>query len=605
MLLILLTFSNAFFIAEGTHPDVTAGNSITYNLSISLAKLPSFILDPAELDISITSTLSGSTAVDIASGNLLVNDTDLTVTITAVADITNFHGDKIALSQGSLTLTNAANASFSIASEVQKTFADPAGTAAVSSDLGAFTITATGQNLNYDIILTFAASYNLLFNDEAIADRESSSASPYTAPPCATANGSFTINEDDTSNFLAGTTITSATTDPINYYYDSTTPANNTNTISSITDSDGNTLDFSATFVIQECAADGANFAGGSGTTADPWQINNDLRLDLLSRLVNGTSATYRDDHYILSADIDMDISGAPWAKSSSGNGFIPIGKSPSATGALLRDQSNRFSGQLNCAPGTTRYTISNLLIKNRGTDANRYRIGLFGVLTNGAVITNCTLVNAEINGEGTVGGFVGIAIGTTSTAVVITGNTVSSSTITANREVAGGIVGDASTNVTINSNTVSNNVSISSGEPSYATVGGIVGAASTNVTINNNTVSNNVSITATGDVAGGIAGNAYDTTVSSNIVSNVSISAENYAGGLAGDVGGTSEISYNVILNTSITATSGNAGGLASDLYGGNIYRNFIAATVTGGDAVTGLTVFLGDSFEDTQQPI
>ncbi len=250
-----LNVPNAFFIAEGTHPDVTAGNSITYNLSISLAKLPSFILDPAELDISITSTLSGSTAVDIASGNLLVNDTDLTVTITAVADITNFHGDKIALSQGSLTLTNAANASFSIASEVQKTFADPAGTAAVSSDLGAFTITATGQNLNYDIILTFAASYNLLFNDEAIADRESSSASPYTAPPCATANGSFTINEDDTSNFLAGTTITSATTDPINYYYDSTTPANNTNTISSITDSDGNTLDFSATFVIQECAA--------------------------------------------------------------------------------------------------------------------------------------------------------------------------------------------------------------------------------------------------------------------------------------------------------------------------------------------------------------
>ncbi len=144
-----------------------------------------------------------------------------------------------------------------------------------------------------------------------------------------------------------------------------------------------------------------------------PGIIDNDMRLDLMSRLVNGDSVgtTYRNKHYKLSADLDMNnanalwgdgVNGRPWVSTDTGkNGFVPIGKVTNSTsGAPDQQRIRSFTGTLNCASNT----ISNLYISNTNStslepnyDGNI--LGLFAVIETGAVITNCTLVNANITG--------------------------------------------------------------------------------------------------------------------------------------------------------------------------------------------------------------
>ena len=96
-----------------------------------------------------------------------------------------------------------------------------------------------------------------------------------------------------------------------------------------------------------------AQFAGGSGTSEDPYQIESAAQLDAVR-----TNLTL---HFRQTADIDLGM--APWSESE---GWVPVGTSANAP----------FSGTLDGAS----YTIRNLTVNRPSTTYQ----GLFGYL-NGA----------------------------------------------------------------------------------------------------------------------------------------------------------------------------------------------------------------------------
>lgn len=98
-------------------------------------------------------------------------------------------------------------------------------------------------------------------------------------------------------------------------------------------------------------------FAGGQGSSADPWQIASAEQLDL----VRG----YLSDHFVLTADIDL--GGSNWES--------------------IGPQGTPFTGELDGAG----HTISGLYINSGGT----YQ-GLFGALSQ-ATVTELTILDADI----------------------------------------------------------------------------------------------------------------------------------------------------------------------------------------------------------------
>ena len=114
-----------------------------------------------------------------------------------------------------------------------------------------------------------------------------------------------------------------------------------------------------------------AQFANGSGTEEDPYQVET---LEQLQEIRNHT-----DKHFIQIADIDASET-AEW---DDGKGFDPLG------GRFYYDGQG--------------YVISDLTI-NR---ADRNSVGLFGHAGN-SILKNIGLENADITGNRWVGGLVG-----------------------------------------------------------------------------------------------------------------------------------------------------------------------------------------------------
>jgi hypothetical protein len=118
------------------------------------------------------------------------------------------------------------------------------------------------------------------------------------------------------------------------------------------------------------------NFAGGSGTLVDPYQIASAEQLDEIRN--------YLDDHFMLINDIDMSVfnAGHPWE---------PIG-----------DETSPFIGSLDGQD----YRIINLNINER---AAVQPVGLFSVLGTTSTIRNLTIEAVEVNGRHYVGILAGI----------------------------------------------------------------------------------------------------------------------------------------------------------------------------------------------------
>ena len=198
-------------------------------------------------------------------------------------------------------------------------------------------------------------------------------------------------------------------------------------------------------------------FAGGDGTSGNPYLIHDFTALSAMRDYVNANATGFRTAYYEVTADI------AVWNEVTN---WEPIGNA-----------SNRpFQGVFDGGG----YIISNMRIT--GTNMDR---GLFGTINGtNAVVRNVALENVNINSSsGIVGGIVGrLADGTIENCYVsgsITGGsrvggivgenvfgTVSNSYTTANvsgNEIVGGIVG-------ANSGTVENNVALN---PSITRTGG------------------------------------------------------------------------------------------------------------------------------------
>ncbi len=252
-----------------------------------------------------------------------------------------------------------------------------------------------------------------------------------------------------------------------------------------------------------------AQFAGGSGTQADPYQIST---LQQLQDMKNNLGA-----HYILINDINA----AETKNWNSGDGFEPIGSG----------SSNSFTGNFN----GQHFTIDSLFI-----DRSSY-VGLFGYTQNNT-ISNVNLTNVDIAGLSTTGSIAGETRSTTLTNISVTGR-VSGSTAT------GGLVGRALGS--INNSFADVRVTGST----YS--GGLVGRGAPNIT--NSYALGNVS--ASNRDAGGLI--ALSGGVITNSYSKGSVTSAGTKGGLVGSSSGDDAKVVNSFWDIETSGLTNSAGGV------------------------------------------
>lgn len=157
---------------------------------------------------------------------------------------------------------------------------------------------------------------------------------------------------------------------------------------------------------IMNRASAAADFAGGTGTKADPYQIATAEQLDRIRDYAE-------DEHYFaLTADIDLAASYPDWE---------PIGSTESASMFHLNGNG---------------HTISNVSI-NKPADSN---VGLFAKIDEGQTITNLNIAVGRIVGSENVGGLAGRNAGMITNVTI--GGASPSSDVEGKSKKIGGLVG-------------------------------------------------------------------------------------------------------------------------------------------------------------------
>jgi len=286
-----------------------------------------------------------------------------------------------------------------------------------------------------------------------------------------------------------------------------------------------------------------SQFAGGSGTEEDPFQLET---VEQLQEIKN-----YTNDHFIQIDDIDATVT-MDW---NNGKGFEPIG-----------DQDFQFRGTYDGSG----YKINNLTI-NR---PDEHRVGLFGFSIS-AKLVSVRLENVNITGNYYVGTVAGrIAIG------VVT-NSFSSGKVSGEFAV-GGIIGKATNSTIIESSFTSIEV--------YSNVkaGGVVGM------LEHSSVSNshsNGDVSGSTEVGGLIGSNdggfISNSNSSSKVQSEYNKSPNRAAGGFIGTHGG-GEIT-NCYATGTVTSDGGSStGGFVGENYG-VISDSYADGEVFGGNVRSG----------------
>ncbi|WP_425391248.1 PKD domain-containing protein [Ekhidna sp.] len=211
-------------------------------------------------------------------------------------------------------------------------------------------------------------------------------------------------------------------------------------------------------------------FAGGSGTSEDPWEITSVSHLDEVRN--------YLDDYFVLLNDLDLSD-----ATSDAGGAYY--------NGGLGWDPIDAFEGSFDGGG----YTLEGLFI-DRGSESD---VGLFGS-SFGGEFQNLVLVDVSINGLSNVGGLVGRAITNSSINSVGVRGIVNS--VDGN---VGGIVGfmvDSDMEQSYSS------VSITATDASSANVGGLAGVLNSTGSLDLGIQDSYAFADLNGnDVVGGIAG--------------------------------------------------------------------------------------------------
>lgn len=197
----------------------------------------------------------------------------------------------------------------------------------------------------------------------------------------------------------------------------------------------------------------------------------------------------------------------------------------------------NGFTGELN----GNGYTISNLKIDS--ADSNN--VGLFGSLSDGAVLQNINLSNVDVKGGNNVGGLVGYA--------EIRGNraTVKNCTVT------GSVSGTSS-------------------------VGLLAGTAGMSIDLSDIFTSGSVSGQ---QYVGGVLGNGHSSLILDSIESNASVNGDSSVGGLIGYLTHSSRISNST--STAIVTGNSSVGGIVGSL-AGYIKESFFAGKINCADETT-----------------
>ncbi|MFD2531596.1 T9SS type A sorting domain-containing protein [Gracilimonas halophila] len=326
-----------------------------------------------------------------------------------------------------------------------------------------------------------------------------------------------------------------------------------------------------------------AQFAGGSGTEEDPYQISTVEQLQEIKY--------YLSSNFILINDIDASIT-STWNDST---GFETIG-----------DSDFNFTGSLDGG----NYTIDSLFIKRGISSETNYYAGLFRVIV-GATIRNLNISNIRVSGSSYVGGVVGTMHSSKISNVTLSGvikaesyivgaiaGRISTNSLIENVEVnaevdgvneVGGIVGENRSGSLIN-------VHMNGHVKGISTIGGLVGIngltnyGSDNAVIKNSSSSATVIVDSAsfGNITGGLVGlnNRF------GVIDSSSSSSEIYAfsqvGGLAGTNSG--EI-YNSMYNGILNAESSEIGGIAGLNSGyGVIESSKSLSTINGINYVGGL---------------
>jgi len=349
------------------------------------------------------------------------------------------------------------------------------------------------------------------------------------------------------------------------------------------------------------------DFAGGDGSSGDPWQI---ATADHLNNVRNYLGHSYSDDYFVQTSDIDLGV--APW---NQGLGWDPIGSwympfMGNYDGSLFTIINMfietvpfvDYYGLFGCVENgiLQRINLSDVSIVDPNNDSDaigalaghiwssevsdcsvdeggisgRYLVGgLIGSSYNSEILL-CR-ARIDVSGWEFIGGLVGSVTGTNTSGIVdgsysgsdvsgqsyiggIAGsihtlvnisNSYSSSTVYGTGNHIGGIVGSQSNWCEIES-------CFAYGEiEGYAEVGGIVGHSSRS-TVSNSYASG--SVEAINNYAGGLTGYQVLGYVS-DCYSTAAVSAQGFAGGL---IGSTTGPVYNSYWDTDTSGQSSSAGG-------------------------------------------
>lgn len=319
------------------------------------------------------------------------------------------------------------------------------------------------------------------------------------------------------------------------------------------------TILFNLIFPMKSAKAD-FSFAGGAGTQASPWQIENCEQLQNIN-----DETTYLDDYFILIQNIDCSMtnpddpdfdSEGTWSDRS---GFNPIGSYPAS-----------FTGNFDGAG----FNITGLYINKVDTSS----VGLFRSL--GGYVSDLNLVDADVTVNGDYAGILAGDMCGSDLVQNITVTNVSSSGSVQGTWQVGGLIGGSTDGCAYPGQIISSHSSVSISGSSY--VGGIVGNFLGTISDSYATGS----VTGSTDYTGGLVGRTNGDISSSFATGNVTSSAD-YVGGLVGE-GTSSDISNSFATGqvSGVNMVGGLAGGIDSN---SSISKSYATGLVSSTEHYTG----------------
>ncbi|MCL2336515.1 MAG: hypothetical protein FWC60_03730 [Firmicutes bacterium] len=290
------------------------------------------------------------------------------------------------------------------------------------------------------------------------------------------------------------------------------------------------------------------SFAGGNGTSADPFIIATSEQLAQLASEVNSGTVSSEVYYYRLGNTIDLS---SP-INYSSGQGWIPIG-----TG------DNPFRGHFDGAG----YTISGLFINTPDIDY----VGLFGYISGStAAVKNLNVSVTNVVGGYSVGGVAGCIDGGSVTDCTVTGPISGVAGV-------GGIAGDVLDGSVANcdvTGTVSGTDIFLGGVAGY-----VDGGSVTNCTVTG-------PISGRADV-GGIAGCVLYGSVTNCNVNGAVSGTDAFIGGVAGEAVYTDVTSCNI---TGPVTGVYVVGGVAAEVFSGSVTNCYVSGAVKSASVVSDL---------------